>query len=441
MKPLSILGATAALLLVGCGGGGGGSANRGEVAGVVFDADGKPVRGATVFVDAGGHRETETDSAGTYVLRDVAAQDILVRAETPDGQFVGQNLGRVFTNERDLSVNIALYPVNSLARIVGQVTNGAGNVQRGLRVFARPTDDSILSSASAVTDNNGFYEIDRLARGMEYRVVATAPNRGEDSRLLTPAAREVQQNLVLGTASNPNLAAPTGLDAIAYTTPGQDTFRSANSAKLSRALEAVKQRLDPTRAARLAKRKATRNTALGRPIEVDLFWDEYSITDTYGFGIYRRALPSTADNSAFLHDPLAQYYADGDELLQPNVEYSYAITAISTTFNEATGQGQSPLSNRVSVVPLSDLLLQSPTGQTVRWSTVAGAAKYQVFVYDEYPDVGIVPIHTSAELSGAASSYTVPGSLTAGRVYYYIVVGSRADNSAQALSIVGTFQP
>ncbi|RYG23390.1 carboxypeptidase regulatory-like domain-containing protein [bacterium] len=431
----TLIGAMAALLLVGCGGGGGSNVGRGEVSGVVFDADGKPVRGATVFVDADGHRETETDSAGTYVLRGVAAKDVLVRAETPDGQFVGQNLARVFTNERDLSVNIALYRSNNLARIVGQVTDGSGNVQRGLRVFARPTDDSILSSSSAVTDNDGFYVIDRLARGVEYRVLATAPNRGEDTRLLTPTAREVQQNLVLGTASNPDLTAPTGLDAIAYTTPGQDTFRST---KLNRAFEAVKRQLDPTRAARMAKRPTTKDTALGRPIEVDLFWDEYTKVDTYGFGVYRRALPSTVDISTFLHDPLAQYFADGDELLQPNVEYSYAITAISTTFNEGTGQGQSPLSNRISVVPLSDLLLQSPTGQTVRWTPVAGAAKYQMFVYEEYPDVGILPIHTSAELSGAASSYAVPGTLTPGRTYYYVVVGSRADNSAQALSIVGT---
>jgi hypothetical protein len=376
------------------------------------------------------------------VLRGVAAKDLLVKAETPDGQFVGQNLSRVFTNERDVSVNITLYPSNNLARIVGQVTDGSGHVQRGLRVFARPTDGSILSSASTVTDNDGFYAIDRLVRGVEYRVIATALDRSEDSRLLTPTAREVQQNLTLGNnPSNPDLTAPTNLDAIAYTTPGQDTFRTANAAKLGRAFEAVKQLLDPTRAARLAKRKATRDTPLGRPIEVDLFWDEYTKVDTYGFGIYRRALPGTADVTSFLHDPLAQYYADGDELLQPNVEYSYAITAISTSFDEATSQGQSPQSNRISVIPLGDLLLQSPTGQTVNWTPVTGASKYQVFVYDEYPDVGISPIHTSAELSGAASSYAVPGTLTAGHVYYYVVVGSRADNSAQALSIVGTFQP
>lgn len=430
----------AALLLAGCGGGGG-SAQKGEISGVVFDGDGKPVKGATVYVDAGGHRETETDSAGTYVLRDVAAKDLIVRAQTPDGNFLGQNLSRVFTNERDISVNITLYPSTSLARVVGQVTNASGRVQQGLRVFARPTDGSILSSASALTDADGFYEIDRLVQGVEYRIVANAPGRGEDSRLLTFATRETRQNLVLGTASNPDLAAPANLDAISYTSPGQDTFRSAgiSADQASKAMEAIKQQIDPKRAARLAKKAATRDTSLGRPIEVDLFWDEYGIVDTYGFGIYRRALPSTVDTSTFLHDPLAAYYADGDGLLQPGVQYSYGITAISSSFDEGTGEGQSPLSTRITVTPLEDLLLLPNVGQTVNWSTVAGAGKYKVYVYSSYPDVGVPTLETSSDLSGSATSYTIAASLTPGRRYFYVVVASRSDNSANALSIVGSF--
>lgn len=429
-----------ALLLAGCGGGGGSTA-RGEVSGVVFDGDGKPVKGATVFVDSGGHRSTETDSGGTYVLRDISAEDLIVRAETPDGNFLGQNLSRVFSNERDISVNITLYPAASLARVVGQVTNASGRVQQGLRVFARPTDGSILSSASALTDADGFYTIDRLVQGVEYRVVANAPGKGEDSRLLTFSTRETRQNLVLGTASNPTLAAPTNLDAIAYTTPGQDTFRTAGvtTSQASRAMEAIKQRIDPTRAARLAKRPASRDTTLGRPIEVDLFWDEYGIVDTYGFGIYRRALPSVDDTSTFLHDPLAAYYADGDAVLVPGVQYSYGITAISSSFDEASGVGQSPLSSRITVTPLDDLILAPTSDQTVAWITVPGAGKYKVYVYSSYPDVGILPIETSSDLSGAATSYTISASLTAGHRYYFVVVGTRTDNSANALSIVNSF--
>jgi len=433
-----------ALLLAGCGGGGG-SVAKGEISGVVFDGDGKPVKGATVYVDAGGHRSTETDSGGTYVLRDVAAKDIIVRAETPDGNYLGQNLSRVFSNERDMSVNITLYPSTSLARVIGQVTNASGHVQQGLRVFARPTDGSILSSSSAMTDADGFFTIDRLVQGIEYRIVANAPGKGEDSRLLTFSTRETHQNLVLGTASDPVLAAPTNLDAIAYTTPGQDTFRTASvtTVQASRAMEAIKQQIDPTRAARIAKRPASRDTSLGRPIEVDLFWDEYGIVDTYGFGIYRHEVPSAGlpppDTSMFLHDPLASYYADGDAILLPGVEYSYGVSAISSSFDEATGEGESAISDRITVTPLGDLLLAPSSGQTVAWSTVTGAAKYKVYVYSSYPDVGILPVETSGDLSGAATSYTISASLTSGHRYYYVVVGTRSENSANALSIVDSF--
>lgn len=444
MRTKSILGAVAALVLAGCGGGGGGgTTERGDVSGGVFDADGSPVRDALVYVDAGRRRETRTDSAGAYVLRGVSAEDLLVRARTTaDGlTFVGQNLARVYGGEREPSVNITLVAQNSQARLVGFVTTANGRVAKGLRVVARPTDGVTLSSSSTLTDNDGYYSIDGLIRGVEYRVLANANGQGEDARVVTLGA-QTQQNLTLGNPSNPNLAAPQNLDAVAYTTPG-DITRGARQAE---ALEAVKRRLDPTRAARLARRKAAgRNTSLGRPIEVDLFWDDYTTTDTVGYGIYRRVGANGSNTTFYLQDPLAAYYADGDDALLPETEYSYAITAISSSYADNPNEGESAFSNRISTTPLADMTLNSPSGATVRWNAVSGAATYTVFAYDEYPGLGVDPINGPNGQTPSGASLTVTraggGSLTTGQTYYYVVVGERTDGSARTLSIVGTLRP
>ena len=444
-----VSGAAVALLFVlGCGGGGGdhngGNNARGEVSGVVFDGNGQPVRGATVFVDQGGTRETVTDSLGAYVLRDVVAEDLLVGAQTPDGAYVGQNLARVYEGERDVSVNIALYSSGSLARIVGRVTNGQGRAVGGLRVFARPTNTAVLSSASALTDGNGNYTIDRLARNVEYRLLTNDLGKGEGTTVLTPSVRETRQDLVLGTASNPNLAAPAGLYAIAYTTTGAETTsRSVDAGRQARAMEAVKRVLDPKRTARLARKTGTRNTTfLNEPISIDLFWNEYTATDTYGFGIYRSLGTGAAANQTFLHDPLAAYFDDGDEALVDGNAYTYRITAISSSYDENSGTGESSFSNATTVTPLSELLLGTPSGQTVSWQAVSGAAAYTVFAYDRYPDLGVQPISTTKTTT---TSLTIPGNLSSGARYYYVVVatryvtGSTTDASAQALSPVDSF--
>lgn len=427
----------AALFLIGCGGGGGGSQARGEVSGVVFDADGNPVRGARVYVDSGGDRETFTDSAGAYVLRDVTAKDLLVKARaTADGGavFVGQNLARVFRNERDLSVNITLVNENAQARLVGQVTSGTGRVVRGLRVVVRPTDGTTLSSSSTLTDSDGFYTIDGLIRGVEYRVLANAQGYGEDTRVVTISGREGRQDLTLGSATGGVLDPPENLDAVAYTTPGDITTRSLRQ---NTAYESIKQILDPTRAARLAKRKAAgRDTPLGRPIEVDLFWDDYTAVDTVGYGVYRRIGTNGDDTTFFLQDPLASYFADADGTLQVGTEYSYAITAIGSNFEDDPDEGESAFSNRISTTPLGDLTLRSREGATVRWNAVSGATNYTVFVYDQYPGLGVTPIN------GANGQTTTDTSLNlaslGGGTYYYIVVGERADGSARTLSLIDT---
>src|SRR2546423_1873105 len=93
-------------LVIVAGGCGGSSINSGlgspgEVAGVVFDSDGNVVRNADVFID-NPSIQTVSNSPGTYILRNVPAEDLIVRATVSENgvTYIGQNLARVFNNDR-----------------------------------------------------------------------------------------------------------------------------------------------------------------------------------------------------------------------------------------------------------------------------------------------------------------------------------------------------
>lgn len=435
----------AALFLIGCGGGGGGVQGRGEIAGVVLDANNQPVRDARVWTDAGnGNRETHTNSAGSYVLTNVGDTDTIVHAEVRDSNNVrsaGQNLARVFNGERASSTNIVVYRASELVRLNGQVRNSSGRVLRGARVFARATDGTVLSSASALTDNDGVYVIDDLHANTEYQLVANTPGYGEASDVITIQSGEARHDFVLGAPSDPDLDTPAGLVAVAYTTPEIPTTRGTSATQLAGAFEALKQHLDPTRAKRLSKLKK-RDTLLGSPIEVDLTWDPYPIPDTLGFAVYRQPVGSSNDDTVqFLHDPLAEIFVDADPLIRETTAYNYQITALSTSYDAVSGHGESVFSNSVEVQPLPELALHFPSGKTLSWSAVSGAADYSVFVYDRYPRIGVDPIYDNNATPTTSTEFTVPVSLTAGQTYYYIVVGHRADDSAMTFSTVDTFTP
>ena len=445
-----------ALALLGCGGGGGdtaGSGARGELTGIVFDPDGKPVANARVYVDSGGHRETRTDSAGRYVLGDVADQDVTVRAELKPGaglaSFFGQNLGRSFGDSSTPNVNITLYDEADLVSLTGQVRNSAGNVLRGVRVSARSTDGKILSSASAFTDDNGIYTIARLAVRVEYQVVGSAVDIGDDSKRITipasPNTSERTQDLVLGnfTLNAPDV--PTGIDAVAYTTPGAATTRGAAVAD---AYEGLKRQLDPKRAARMAKRTTARSTALGRPISIDLFWNEYPIelaVRPAGFIVYRNEAP-TLSNGYVLDDPLAVLFSDSDVALLPGSTYTYALKSVSVGYLKDSEVGRSALSTAVSVTPLGDLELNGTSGNTVLWKAVPGADTYTVYVYNRYPDVfaadALVATASPTGINPAGTSATIDDpDVVPGGTYYYVVVGSRSNGSALTFSNVAVLQP
>lgn len=400
---------------------------RGEVTGLVVDGDGNPVRDATVYV---GDQQTVSDSAGRYVLGNVPAEDLNVKAQTTIGgtKYYGQNLGRVYRDESTPNVIIALYPASQIVRLTGQVRTSAGRVLSNVVVTARPTDSGLRTSAMAVTDSGGFYTLDGLAENVEYKVVASAQGYGDDSATVTfTTTDDRQQDFVAKNLTTAAPDVPTGLFAKAYTTPGDFSAKAQGAATArAAAYEGVKSLRDPGRAARQAKLKA-RDTSIGSPISIDLTWNEYPLDPTVrpnGFIVYRNEAPAL-DNGYLLSDPQATLFSDSDVNLLVGTTYTYQLVAVSTGFDAGTAVGRSAASASVSAVPLDDLFLNDASGRTLSWTGNSGATTYTVYVYGDYPTVDSatspVATITTTGTSTTLDSTTVP----AGHTYYYLVVGSR----------------
>jgi len=112
------------------------------------------------------------------------------------------------------------------------------------------------------------------------------------------------------------------------------------------------------------------------------------------------------------------------------------VSAVTTTNSES---GVSPAS---TVVPLDGQTLVGPqNGQTVQnpvsiaWNRVNGADTYSVFVYPQFPSVGVAG--TQQDAAAGASSLALP-SLASGD-YYYVVAGARGDGSAVTVSPITRF--
>ena len=165
----SFLGAAVLVTLIGCGGGGG-SQFFGEVSGIVTDANGDPVRGARVFSSG---RETFSNSAGSYVLTHVVEGDQIIRAEiTQNGiDFSGQNVARIFGEDRTQTINIAVARTSLQAGIHGTVRDRFSNRVAGAKVFAM---GNALTSSVAFTNSNGDYVMRGLMSGVTYQLTASA---------------------------------------------------------------------------------------------------------------------------------------------------------------------------------------------------------------------------------------------------------------------------
>lgn len=421
--------------MFGCGGGGGtGSGIRGEVTGLILDFNGDAVRGATVWIDGSG--ETVSNSAGTFLLENVSPGDRRVRAEiVQDGlTYRGENMVRVFEGERSKSVQVTVMRPNQMARVYGVVIDNQGFNLEGARVHAIPTTvGGVFGSSLELTNSNGRFDFDSLMGGVEYRIIASGVGYNSDADVITvPAGGEQELVLTLKNPTDPLLPAPTGLDAVTWTTPSEIT-RSPQS---EGAYQNIKRLFDP----RTPSKTITRNTVDGNWIEADLFWDPYPDNAAHiGFGIYRRtgtSGPFTAID--FLRDTEAESFIDMDEDLIEFQTYQYYISSVNTS--DPSNNSESDPSNTAQVQTLGDLYPLSPLQGPLRfrWESGSGAEEYVVYLFDEYPGIGVDPIWTSAPVAGTQVTYN-GGGLQSGQRYYYVVVGSANSNSSRTISRVENF--
>jgi hypothetical protein len=440
MRSHWIAGFVALIAMVGCGGGGsgGGDGRRtADVSGIVTDFNGNAVRDAKVWIEQ--FDETKSNSNGSFVLENIAEGDWKIRAEVfRDGvRYRGENVVRTFEDERARSVNITLIRESQIARVFGQVVNNQGFPVEGARVFAMaPNDGGVFSSTYDLTDSEGSFDLDTLMGGVDYRIVASGVEFNSDVDVVNvPAGDEEELVLVLKNPTDPVLPAPTGLEAVSWVSPREETRSRGSDA----AYQNLKRLFDP----RTPSRTSTRDTNDGNWVEVDLFWDPYPNEDSHiGFGIYRR-FGTVGDFFAtdFLRDPEAEIYIDLDSELLEFDTVGYLITAINTNYPD-TSNSESESSNSVTVETLDDLFL-NPVAQgplRFRWQAGSGAEEFIVYLFDEYPGIGVGSIwdNAASPATGTEAQYT-GSSLQSGRRYYYMVLGVANSQTSRTISRVGVF--
>ncbi len=425
MKSLVWIWALVVLVVIGCGGSGtpgdGSTNGRGDVFGVLFDRNGSVVANARVWTNTVITRESTSNPTGTYVLEGVSGSNIIVQAEVfRNGiRYYGQNLATVTANQRESGINITLFNDRELGQLRGSITDASGNLIRGARVFAKITGGaSSGTSTVALSGENGQYVLTGLGSGLTYQIQANALNYNSNTTTVSLGAGEIRNlDLQLPNAVTRPLVTPANLTAQSWTVPKNLT----RSSPMFASIMAVKNYINPKTSQ--LKKTITRETPNGNLIEVDLFWDSMVLTHNLGFGIYRATGAGSLQDVGFLRDPLGSFFADGDARLTPGVDYTYGVTMLDTQFDGVTGE--SAMSNTVTINPLGDLTsvsISAGTRPRFTWSPANGATSYQVLIYDEQPSTGVVPIITSP--ASAATSFDLASSLSSGRNYWAIVIGS-----------------
>ena len=430
MKAAYALLALFAVLVVGCSGNGDDATGRGEVMGIIFDEEGFPVRDAHVYWDGPGNedRNAQSNSNGVYLLTDIPAEDQNIRIEvTRSGtRFYGQNVARVQNGERTMNHNIAAYREDTLAAIEGFVSDRQGNRLEGVRIFVKQREtNTVLTSAYGITDGDGHYVVGGLRGNLTYDVQVNGLdyNSDFDAFTLTPGETRTM-SFTVPLAEDITLNPPSNVNATAWTSPA---VRSAN---WGNTLEAMKALIKPG----YKPKATTKTTSGGNIVEIDITWDAIIDPAMLGYGIYRADNGGTLRDVYFLRDPLAELFADMDDTLREDRNYTYRVTSISTIGNE------SDYSEAVSTVPLGDLILRNTTGGTqpiFRWDPAIGADEYVVYLFQQYPTIGVTDIWNNENTPTTGTSYEYTGgSLASGR-YYYMVVGF--GEGGFTLSPVGEF--
>jgi hypothetical protein len=189
------------------------------------------------------------------------------------------------------------------------------------------------------------------------------------------------------------------------------------------------------------KTSVSRLTTRGNPIEIDLLWDRVDHRGLLGYGVYRGPNSQGLRAIEFVRDPLAEIFADNDETLIEGRTYAYAITALNTRFDE-TNESESDFSNVAEAETLGDLELVPASGSPTlfRWRAALGAENYAVFIFDEYPRIGVTSRFNTFNNRTTGTSYEYNGpALLPGKRYYYIVVGFANDDFSRSISRVGEF--
>ncbi|MFN3690216.1 MAG: carboxypeptidase regulatory-like domain-containing protein, partial [Fimbriimonadales bacterium] len=415
----------------------------GVVSGTITDIEGDPVANAEVFAANAVNSRTRSLHNGTYYLTNVPDRFTVIRARAVINgvEYTGQNVAQVFENEQSKNVNIMIAPVNQQGAIEGFVRDAFGRGIEGARVFA----GGALSSAFALTDRRGFYRIAGLPAGYEYPVVASAPDYENDKRTAQVVAGQTTLiSFTLNRSVNRPVQTPLNLEATAWTMPR--VLSATRSARERDAYNAIRALFDEKPRPR---RTAASRTASDYWIEVDLRWEYQEQTSLLGYGIYRgRTLEELNRNAiAFLRDPLADFFADLDPALQPNVSYFYEMVALNTDYLNDLPGTVSGRSNRVSARPLAPIALTRPfvneivDGLLIQWTPVPNADYYLVLIYDRFPDYNVAPYYPAdlsnpgaAKVFAPATSlvYTGPA-LVSGRTYYAVVIAFTNDRSSRAI--------
>lgn len=416
--------------LIGCGGEE--VTNTATVTGTVVDIDFNPVRDAIVSTTGA---QTKSSTTGAYQLINVPTGELTIFAETVQNGVVYRGRNTVFNSEnrQTNSTNILVGPVNELGIIRGNVKDLDGFNLENASVFAYC---GAGSSQRTFTDRDGNYVLRDLIGGVTYTISATGQGFSSDQVDVTvPVGGQRTINLVMGDADIPFLDPPQNVGATSWVSH-VDPTRSLRS---DAALTWVKNFYDKGAASR--KKAMSRAIRGDRIVEVDIFWDAQQFPDLLGYGVYRASSASgTLVSYDYLPEPLAGYYVDiGPEI---NSTYSYALTSLATLFPQFN-QTESALSDRVVVDTLNifDLL---PVSNNLRfsWTGGSGAEEYIVFVFDEFPGLGISSFWNTANTptQNTFQDYNGPA-LIPGRTYYYLVLGLANGSASRTISQIGSFQP